>query len=164
MLPSAIRMLDVVEDRSQYLGRAAICHHVLRLHPTDPEVPDALVERARAGVQTWLDLREEFSLDALDRQGGYAWAVVAPNQLTLGLSAKAFPTEAAARADAAALLARAEELQTVRVADEVTHHNAVWLTLDDEVVLVSARLWRRPDASTENALWRALRRQGVDTV
>ncbi|MHA7859951.1 hypothetical protein ACX1DX_00990 [Tessaracoccus sp. Y36] len=159
-LPSAVRVLDAAQDRRQYLGRAAICEHVLQLQPADQETPGELASHARSRAETWFDVAEEFSLEANGRQGGFAWAIVAPNQLTLGLSARAFPTEDEARADAAALLANADALQTVRVQDPVTHHNAIWLVSDDEVLLVSARLWRRADASIENALWRALRPTG----
>lgn len=163
-LPSFVGRLDSLADREHYLGRARICARVAGM---TPKQEDALYEawglQVRADSRTWLDLplaAHGVPVDDELRQasGGWSWSVVAPNELTLAIRTRAFPSPELSMIDALQLLAHIDRLEYEPVGDPVTGHQGLWVVLDGRVVMVSGRTWRRPDASVQTALVRTLGR------
>ncbi|MCC2594175.1 hypothetical protein LKO27_12230 [Tessaracoccus sp. OS52] len=159
-LPSSVELFDASMDLVRYEGRAMICRAISAMAPV---AEDPAVEHWRAqattDARTWLDLpgsRPVEDDDAAKVAGGHSWTVVARNQLPLAIRSRAFPSAALAQRDLRQVLSRFAEIRIEPVHDPVTRLQAVWLMLDERVVMVSGRTWRRPDASLENPLRRLL--------
>jgi hypothetical protein len=122
----------------QYRARTRRRSRLLSMAPLDPAA-------AAPPEQHLLDRRLK----------GYYWEFLRPDDDPLMVRARDFPDAASARADARHLFDVAEDLELVLTRESTTGHLGWWLTLDGEVVLVPARVWR---ASQRHELLRDVRR------
>ncbi|HEY0247180.1 MAG TPA: hypothetical protein VGC45_02865 [Gryllotalpicola sp.] len=88
----------------------------------------------------------------MPRPAGYLWTLTNPAGLTIALRARDFPFGKYARRDARGLARRARELVVTHVSDGQLKHRGWWLSLDGQVVLLSARIrpiGQRPEAERD---------------
>lgn len=141
--------------------RLAPATHLRRLVVYDAAA-DARLHAGRAALRRtvlgWSPVRSSGGLWRAPDAGsdGVFWGLVAPNGLALALRVRDVATAGQARADAAELLARADELVAHRVAQPGTGRTSLWLSLDGRVVLVGGQVWRRSDGRAERTVLRAL--------
>lgn len=113
------------------------------------------------------DLRHPSLRKALTpRPAGFLWTLANPAGLTIALRARDFPFGKYARRDARALAARRAELEATHVSDAADGNRGWWLSLDGQVVLVSARvrpIGQRHEAEREMRTALRLLLEVVDT-
>lgn len=111
---------------SQYDDRTARRCRILAMRPVDPT-------ETAASPKT-----------AIPEDSGAYWEFLQADDSPLLVRASDLPSRDDARTDAAWLFAHAAQLRTVYVRDHETGRLAWWLVLDDQPVLVPARVWRAP--------------------